>query len=78
MICCLQTDKSLANNQCPSEFRLMRNSSTWSDLSQNVQNMDLVDSEAFQELTTQLAELQGIFNHFKDIYVSTIALFLEF
>ena len=49
----------------------MRNTSLWSDFVTNNTDFTNVDeTEAIQELVAQTTELNAIFNHFKELYVS--------
>ena len=49
----------------------MRNTSLWSDfVTNNADFINVDETEAIQELVAQTTELNAIFNHFKELYVS--------
>ena len=76
VLCYLQTKESSASQQhsC-SHLQItqphMRNTSLWSDfVTTNADFINVDETEAIQELVAQTTELNAIFNHFKELYVS--------
>jgi hypothetical protein len=76
VLCYLQTKESFASqdhNSCPQmTLPHMRNTSLWSEFVRSADFINVDETEAIQELVSQISELKAIFNHFKELYVSHI------
>ena len=73
VLCYLQTKESFASQEysCPQmTLPHMRNTSLWSEFVRSADFINVDETEAVQELVSQISELKAIFNHFKELYVS--------
>ena len=74
VLCYLQTKESFASQEysCPQmTLPHMRNTSLWSEFVRSADFINVDETEAVQELVSQISELKAIFNHFKELYVSS-------
>ena len=65
----LQLSKAGAS-QCPYQNESYKNTSLWLEFSQTAEFIPTPEQEALQDIIDEIAELNGIFDHFKDRYVS--------